>query len=206
MISVATYNIHWCLGVDNVYSIQRIADVIANLSVDIIGLQEMHRQTEQFNDDQLQELQKNLSEFKFSAFLQTMKGYPSNPKSTKGIYGNAILSKFPIIDEKIILFKKGTGYSKSQEQRGAIAVLISKGIYNQYKSGQTCQYRILFKLDNDKFWFITTHFGCDITGFEQQSQSLELLKFIKNELQPSSENIILTELPNYKKQQNKAGF
>ena len=40
-LRVATYNVHGCVGIDCQRSEARIAEVIAQLSVDIIGLQEL---------------------------------------------------------------------------------------------------------------------------------------------------------------------
>jgi endonuclease/exonuclease/phosphatase family metal-dependent hydrolase len=40
-LRVATYNVHGCRGIDGVRSEKRIAEVIASLGVDVIGLQEL---------------------------------------------------------------------------------------------------------------------------------------------------------------------
>ena len=40
-LRVATYNVHGCVGMDRQRSEARIAEVIAQLSVDIVGLQEV---------------------------------------------------------------------------------------------------------------------------------------------------------------------
>src|SRR5580692_9440471 len=40
-ISVATYNIHRCVGLDRIRDPGRIADVIAELDADVVGLQEV---------------------------------------------------------------------------------------------------------------------------------------------------------------------
>jgi endonuclease/exonuclease/phosphatase family metal-dependent hydrolase len=40
-LRVATYNVHGCVGMDRQRSEARIAEVIAQLSVDIVGLQEL---------------------------------------------------------------------------------------------------------------------------------------------------------------------
>jgi endonuclease/exonuclease/phosphatase family metal-dependent hydrolase len=41
LLRVATYNVHGCVGIDGRRSEKRIADVIATLDVDVIGLQEL---------------------------------------------------------------------------------------------------------------------------------------------------------------------
>jgi endonuclease/exonuclease/phosphatase family metal-dependent hydrolase len=40
-LRVATYNVHGCVGMDRQRSEARIAEVIAQLSVDIVALQEL---------------------------------------------------------------------------------------------------------------------------------------------------------------------
>jgi endonuclease/exonuclease/phosphatase family metal-dependent hydrolase len=87
-LRVATYNVHSCVGMDRQRSEARIAEVIAQLSVDIIGLQEL-----------------DLSRRRSAGVDQTgmiaeQLGWHSHfhPAMRRGDehYGNAILSRYPL--------------------------------------------------------------------------------------------------------------
>ena len=84
-VRIATYNIHKCRGMDSRVSLERVAEVIREIEVDIVALQEVVRAKEQ---DQLTELAR-LAEYPHIAFGE-------NRKHRGGGYGNALLSKFPI--------------------------------------------------------------------------------------------------------------
>lgn len=74
-LRVMSYNVHWGVGTDKIYDLSRIARVIKAHEVDICGLQEIHRKTDRFEEDQF-EVIKEQSGLKFGEFLQTMNGYP----------------------------------------------------------------------------------------------------------------------------------
>src|SRR6185503_20887474 len=87
-LRVATYNVHGCVGIDRQRSESRIAEVIASMSADIVGLQELDLgRPRSANADQ-------------AALIATQLGwkYHFHPAMRSGDeqYGNAIVSRFPI--------------------------------------------------------------------------------------------------------------
>lgn len=85
-ISIATYNIHKCRGLDTRMRPARIAEVIGKLNADVVALQEVVRG--RGDEDQLAVLARHLPGYKF-CFGETR-------KIGSAAYGNAILSRFPI--------------------------------------------------------------------------------------------------------------
>jgi endonuclease/exonuclease/phosphatase family metal-dependent hydrolase len=87
-LRVATYNAHGCVGTDGQRSEDRIAEVIASMSADIVGLQELDLgRPRSSHADQ-------------AALIATRLGwkYHFHPAMRSGEeqYGNAIVSRFPI--------------------------------------------------------------------------------------------------------------
>ena len=87
-LRVATYNVHGCVGMDGQRSEGRIAEVIASMSADIVGLQELDLgRPRSSHADQ-------------AALIATQLGwkYHFHPAMRSGEeqYGNAIVSRFPI--------------------------------------------------------------------------------------------------------------
>lgn len=87
-LRVATYNVHGCVGMDGQRSEGRIAEVIASMSADIVGLQELDLgRPRSAHADQ-------------AALIATQLGwkYHFHPAMRSGEeqYGNAIVSRFPI--------------------------------------------------------------------------------------------------------------
>ena len=87
-LRVATYNVHGCVGMDRRRSESRIADVIASMSADIVGLQEL---------DLGRPRSKHVDQ---AALIAAQLGwkYQFHPAMRRGDeqYGNAIVSRFPI--------------------------------------------------------------------------------------------------------------
>ena len=87
-LRVATYNVHGCVGMDRQRSEARIADVIAELSADIVGLQELDRGRERSAQvDQAKRIADQLGWH--SHFHSAM-------RHSDGDYGHAILSRHPL--------------------------------------------------------------------------------------------------------------
>ena len=91
-LRIVTYNIHKGIGgVDRLYRPERIIETLQDYDADIIFLQEVddnvprsrfHRQVDFIGD----------------ALEMNYRAFQHNVKLTKGHYGNAILSRYPLID------------------------------------------------------------------------------------------------------------
>ncbi|MBP7892121.1 MAG: endonuclease/exonuclease/phosphatase family protein [Firmicutes bacterium] len=91
-ITVMTYNIHAGLGVDFVYSLDRIADLIRAEQADIIGLCEVEQKTQKVNfDDQAKLIAGKLGFY-----------YAYGPIFARntGFFCNALISRFPILSHR----------------------------------------------------------------------------------------------------------
>ena len=110
-LRVATYNVHGCVGIDGQRSESRIAEVIASMPADIVGLQELDLgRPRSAHADQ-------------AALIATQLGwkYHFHPAMRSGEeqYGNAIVSRFPI-KLKLAVEMPGTPPWYCREQRIAI--------------------------------------------------------------------------------------
>lgn len=97
VIRIMTYNIHHGRGLDGRVDIDRIAEVIRSGNPDIVGIQELDRRFGHRSlwTDQLECLTMKLG---FSgAFAPTIKRMVSAFPYRLGYYGNAILSRYPIV-------------------------------------------------------------------------------------------------------------
>eukprot|EP01012_Entosiphon_sulcatum_P066603 TRINITY_DN95926_c0_g1_i1.p1 TRINITY_DN95926_c0_g1~~TRINITY_DN95926_c0_g1_i1.p1 ORF type:complete len:269 (-),score=33.24 TRINITY_DN95926_c0_g1_i1:11-790(-) len=152
-----SYNIHWAVGLDGKYDLGRIASVLAKHRPHLIGLQEVHKQTELYPEDQAEEIASLYSaaigQPVYSHFFGVCRGHPKN-QGSKGLYGIAVLSLFPIQATRDVTYD-AHGNSNSHEPRGVTAVLVEP-------------------LHGKKLWFTTTHMGCDLTGTEQLQSAPQL--------------------------------
>lgn len=123
--TVMSFNIQHGEGMDGQLNLQRIADVIFNSGAEIVGLQEVDRFFGERSDfkDQAKELACMLGyhyEYGPNLELSPMDSQPEN-----GQYGNAIISKHPILRSENILLS-----SLGDEQRGMQhAVIDLQGIH-----------------------------------------------------------------------------
>jgi len=92
-ISVASYNIHSCVGTDGRYSPDRITAVIREMRPDIIGLQEV--------DSRL--AAGGMLQLDYLAAMTRLKAV-AGPciKDERGCYGNALLTRFPVAGFRLI--------------------------------------------------------------------------------------------------------
>ncbi|CAO3372288.1 endonuclease/exonuclease/phosphatase family protein [Azospirillum sp. YIM DDC1] len=110
-LRVATWNIHSCVGLDARFAPDRIAEVIKELDVDLVGLQEVgwHHRGES-----------GLDQF---AFLERATGLKAHAGPTKhnahAHYGNAILTRLPVLKCEPIDLSVGR-----REPRGGIDVIV----------------------------------------------------------------------------------
>lgn len=89
---IVTYNIHKCKGLDFRTSPERIVDVLREINADIIALQEVVSHENQTP-------QQNQSKF-IAESLNYNYRIGENRKHLGGIYGNVVLSRFPITEDK----------------------------------------------------------------------------------------------------------
>lgn len=87
-LRVATYNVHGCVGTDGRRSEERIAQVIEELAVDIVGLQELDRgRARSGGIDQAEAIAAQLGwQWHFQAAMERGDEH----------YGHAVLSRFPL--------------------------------------------------------------------------------------------------------------
>lgn len=146
-IGAATYNIHRCVGTDGRYSPGRIALVLEELDADIIGLQEVDtRLTAAGGRDQLSFLAHRLG-FYVAAGLNIVRH--------RGHYGNALLSRWPILNSLLIDLT-----APGREPRGAVS-----GDIAAPETSASIGLRV-----------IITHFG--LRAWERRRQLTGLLEYI----------------------------
>jgi endonuclease/exonuclease/phosphatase family metal-dependent hydrolase len=92
-LRVLSYNIHKCIGgVDRRYQPDRVAEVIHKLDCDVVMLQEVDAGVARSNgDDQVELLGETLG-------MRYRTWYPNVAVRGGGQYGNAILSRYPLIE------------------------------------------------------------------------------------------------------------
>ncbi|HKV09534.1 MAG TPA: endonuclease/exonuclease/phosphatase family protein, partial [Thermoanaerobaculia bacterium] len=94
-LKVITYNIHRAIGVDRRFRPQRVVDILRHYEADVVLLQEVDEGAPRSR------------ELNLAKELAEAAGYPHfalghNVSLKKGRYGNATLSRFPILREKNI--------------------------------------------------------------------------------------------------------
>ncbi len=148
-LSILSYNTHIGKGMDGVLNLERISSVINNSGADLAGLQELDRFTKRCNEDQV-------------AILASLTGmhaaFQKNLDYQGGEYGVAILSRWPILEERNLHFPE----IPEREPRGALAVKVAPPHFPE------------------SVWLVTTHLGTDETGAEQLSQARLLLEWIRD--------------------------
>lgn len=111
-LKILTWNIHHALGVDGRLDVERIAKVISACRPDIVALQEVDQQAARSNSvDQPAEL---------SRLTGMQVAFGGNIPLQGGRYGNAVLSRFPILSSENKLLPN----HRNGEQRGVMLVQI----------------------------------------------------------------------------------
>ncbi|MCL2744976.1 MAG: endonuclease/exonuclease/phosphatase family protein [Planctomycetaceae bacterium] len=112
-LRILTYNIHVGVGMDKKLDLPRIAKVISDLKPDLVALQEVDRFADRTKKvDQIEELKK----------LTGMHGtFGKTIPIAGGEYGIAVLSRFPIIEEKYSQLPQ----LEKHEDRGVIAIKVN---------------------------------------------------------------------------------
>lgn len=92
-LRVLSYNIHKCIGgVDRRYEPSRIVEVIRKLDADVVMLQEVDAGVKRSNGDRQAELLGNELGLRYHTW------FPNVDIRGGGQYGNAILSRYPLIE------------------------------------------------------------------------------------------------------------
>ena len=114
-VRIATYNVHKCEGMDGRTSAERIAEVIAECSPDVIGLQEVLSLEEGgFERNQAEFLADRLGMHLAMGDVRRLRG---------GLYGNIVLSRLPLRGHcQFDLSVPG------REQRGCVRTDVDLGI------------------------------------------------------------------------------
>lgn len=107
-LRILSYNIHHAEGVDGKLDVPRIAQVILSVDPDLVALQEVDKNTVRTG--------KVNQGIELSRLTKMNSVFGSNITFQGGQYGNAILSKFPIIKNKNFLLPN----VDSGEQRGLL--------------------------------------------------------------------------------------
>lgn len=114
-ISIGSYNIHSCVGMDRRRSPSRIADVLRELDCDIYALQEVDNEPSEDEDSKQLE------------YLSEAMGMAAVPGMSivrhSGEYGNALLTRYPVIS----VHRHNLSYGKWLEPRGALDVELDVG-------------------------------------------------------------------------------
>ena len=104
-LRVLSYNIHKCIGgVDRRYDPQRVAEVINHQHADVLLLQEVDHEVPRSNRDRQVDVLGDLVGMRYRSW------FPNVDVRGGGSYGNAILSRYPIVEttniDLSIRFKK----------------------------------------------------------------------------------------------------
>ena len=118
LIKVMTYNIQHGRGMDGEVNIERIAQVILDEGADIVALQEVDVGVERSGRTDIASELSELTGLEYNVFGK-------NLDHQGGDYGNATLSRFPIVEYENIHFEQ-----MGPEKRGILTTLIEIGEFN----------------------------------------------------------------------------
>ncbi|MEV1174086.1 endonuclease/exonuclease/phosphatase family protein [Nonomuraea sp. NPDC049784] len=120
VIRVASFNIHYGAGVDNVFDLEHIAEIIEAIDADVIGLQEVDKFFRARSNwlDTPSELAKMLG--MHQAYGANYDLDPLEPGQPRRQYGTAFLSRWPILESRNTRLPQYTG----SEPRGLLEVVV----------------------------------------------------------------------------------
>jgi endonuclease/exonuclease/phosphatase family metal-dependent hydrolase len=107
-LCLATWNIHMGIGLDGARNLQRTAQVIRQIQPDLIGLQEV--------DNRIHKTGNDLQTLKTMTGMEVVAG--PTMRRTTGDYGNALLSRLPVVDVE----RHDISIEKGREPRGLLIV------------------------------------------------------------------------------------
>lgn len=141
--SLLTYNIHKGIGNDGLYKLDRTIEIIKSTNADFILLQEVDRYAPRSKKEDTPQIIANELGMYYSVGM--------NVKLKKGEYGNATLSRFPIIDSNNINLKWGI-----KKTRGCLVTTIDTPA--------------------TKIIIMNIHLG--LAGFEREWQIKKIIQYI----------------------------
>jgi len=117
-LRIMTYNIHTGVGVDEIFDLGRIAELITDHNIDIVGLQEVDQGVERTDRvDTMKILREKTGMFGVFGRAIYFQG---------GEYGNGILSRFPILEGHNHQYT----FEQTGEQRALLYITLK---YNDHK-------------------------------------------------------------------------
>lgn len=149
-VKVMSYNIHAGIGIDGVYNLRRIADVIRNADADVIALNEVHKNYDATTnyEDQVAWLANELdmhAEFQKTTWKAAI---PASGNKARE-FGHAILSKYPI-------------------------EVLNKRIYDAYTTHYHGLLETRIMINGFPMLFYATHLATDTTLLRLQRQQLSV--------------------------------
>jgi endonuclease/exonuclease/phosphatase family metal-dependent hydrolase len=94
LVTVATYNVHRCIGMDGRIDPDRIARVIHELNADIMGLQEVVSKSGKRADE---------AQMDYLAHRTGLKAIPGPTiQRGKGHYGNVLMTNLPVLESRCV--------------------------------------------------------------------------------------------------------
>lgn len=148
VLKVLSYNIHHARGVDDVVDISRIAEVIKTSGADLVALQEVDKTVERSGGIDI------------PAELARLTGFHplfrKNIDFQGGEYGNAILSRYPILESGNLHYKM----LREGEQRGVLHAVV--------------------EIQGDRLVFACTHLDYRPDNAERLSNAEELHKLTQS--------------------------
>lgn len=148
-IRVLSFNIHHGEGIDGVLDLERIVSVISQSGADVVALQEVdvHFRERSGFEDQAKKLAESLG--MYYIFGANIDLEPLQPGAPRRQYGNAVLSKYPILYHQNYHLS-----SLGQEQRGLLEAVID--------------------VDGTQLCFYSTHLGTVEQRLTQVNELLEI--------------------------------
>jgi len=226
-VRILTYNIHSGIGNNGSYSLDRIAAVIRRSGADIACLQEVEfnsamlktRKWSAVHSDKQPMLIAKASGLNNWNFVGPLAAHVEDPLDShdhccqgeilvrdpknEAVYGNAILSRFPILDRRTLLFQQQDPplsasciYMDREEQpRGACAVLVDissdhggeaavgqRAAANAPRGALSCCMAAPVRSNGSSpaapLWVVTTHLSHKPSSEEQRRQARQLLEWI----------------------------
>jgi endonuclease/exonuclease/phosphatase family metal-dependent hydrolase len=197
-IKITTYNIHSCIGTDNLYSADRIATVIQGDRPDIVCLQEVEvnntptktRIWSQYHEDDQPALIAAKTGLKYHVFVPAIhsKAESNWKERHQNVFDLDVSGNIAIPAVSNLVERQPLHHNvDSTTGKFGIAILskfpilqIRTHYYKRYKKKtQRNAMACLIELSNKKLvWVVNTHLGCHFIGREQAHQSKELVLFI----------------------------